>query len=89
MLRGRTILAVIWSLGLLCAGPLLAACPAACATADSVEQGCETREDCPRPDRQTCDVATGVCVGFTSLPGVVDGGDGEGIDAGDPPDAGP
>jgi hypothetical protein len=78
------------------AGLALLACAGlgpACMTADSVEKGCETREDCPRPDRQTCDRATGVCVGFTSLPGAVDGGDGEGVDAGvdggPPLDAGP
>ena len=55
---------------------------AGCTVGDSVEKGCKTREDCPRPDRQTCEVATGVCVGFTSTPGAVDGGDGEGEDAG-------
>ena len=54
----------------------------ACTAGDSVEKGCQTDEDCPRPDRQTCEVSTGVCVGFTSAPGQVDGGDDEGIDAG-------
>jgi len=53
-----------------------------CTEADSVEQGCKTRQDCPQPDRQVCQVETGVCVGFTSPPGQVDGGDNEGIDAG-------
>ena len=62
----------------------LAALPAACDVGDSVEKGCQTREDCPRPDRQTCEVQTGVCVGFTSLPGQVDGGDDEDGDAGVP-----
>jgi len=65
-----------------------AALGSACGEGDSVSKGCQTRQDCPRPDRQTCDVATGVCVGFTSLPGAVDGGDGEGIDAGVADDAG-
>ena len=54
----------------------------ACTEADSVERGCKTRQDCPQPDRQICQVETGVCVGFTSPPGQVDGGDNEGIDAG-------
>ncbi|MFH2005928.1 MAG: hypothetical protein ABI333_04985 [bacterium] len=54
----------------------------ACSGGDSVEDGCKTRDDCPRPDRQICEVATGVCVGFTSPPGAVDGGDDEGVDAG-------
>lgn len=53
-----------------------------CTDADSVEQGCKTRQDCPQPDRQICQVETGVCVGFTSPPGQVDGGDDEGTDAG-------
>jgi len=53
-----------------------------CTDADSVEQGCKTRADCPQPDRQICQVETGVCVGFTSPPGQVDGGDDEGVDAG-------
>lgn len=50
---------------------------AGCTTGDSVEEGCKRDEDCPRPDRQMCEVQTGVCVGFTSLPGRVDGGDAE------------
>lgn len=58
-----------------------------CTEADSVEQGCKTREDCPQPDRQICQVETGVCVGFTSPGGQVDGGDNEGVDAS--VDAGP
>jgi len=56
--------------------------PGGCTDADSVEEGCKTRQDCPQPDRQICQVETGVCVGFTSPPGQVDGGDDEGIDAG-------
>jgi hypothetical protein len=52
-----------------------------CTEADSVEKGCKTAADCPRPDRQICQVETGVCVGFTSPPGQVDGGDDEGVDA--------
>lgn len=55
-----------------------------CGQGDSVEKGCLSSEDCPRPDRQFCEVQTGVCVGFTSLPGQVDGGDGEGSDGGSP-----
>jgi len=55
---------------------------AGCTEADSVEQGCKTRDDCPQPDRQICQIETGVCVGFTSPPGQVDGGDDEGVDAG-------
>ena len=53
-----------------------------CTEADSVEEGCRTRQDCPQPDRQICQVETGVCVGFTSPPGQVDGGDDEDLDAG-------
>ena len=53
-----------------------------CTEADSVEEGCKTRQDCPQPDRQICQIETGVCVGFTSPPGQVDGGDNEGVDAG-------
>ena len=78
----RRLLASLCVVAALAVAPMIA-----CMDADSVEQGCETREDCPRPDRQTCDVATGTCVGFTSLPGQVDGGDDEGMDAG-APDAG-
>ena len=59
-----------------------------CGHGDSVEKGCKTREDCPRPDRQICEVQTGVCVGFTSLPGKVDGGDAEEADASFDRDAG-
>lgn len=73
---------------LLLAGGLLvmghAALLAGCTQGDSVEEGCQTNEDCPRPDRQICEVRTGVCVGFTSLPGKVDGGDGEEADGGVP-----
>jgi hypothetical protein len=76
-------------LGLFSGGLLLAGPPAlltGCRQGDSVERGCQTSEDCPRPDRQICEVQTGVCVGFTSLPGKVDGGDGEEADGGQNPD---
>ena len=69
----RTLLVLV---ALVAAG--LVALPAgACTGGDSVEKGCQTREDCPRPDRQICQVETGVCIGYTSLPGQVDGGDTE------------
>ncbi len=55
---------------------------AGCSLGDSVERGCKTRQDCPQPDLQVCQVETGVCVGFTSPGGQVDGGDHEGEDAG-------
>jgi hypothetical protein len=73
----------LW-LALVVALALALAVGIACTGGDSVEKGCQTREDCPRPDRQLCQVETGVCVGFTSLPGQVDGGDVEQGDAGLP-----
>ena len=71
MRRGLLLLGLLAVLGL-----------TGCGEADSVEKGCQTRQDCPQPDRQICQVETGVCVGFSSPPGQVDGGDDEGIDAG-------
>ena len=75
-------LPLLLACGLLATGH--AALFAGCTAGDSVEKGCQTNEDCSRPDRQICEVQTGVCVGFTSLPGKVDGGDDEELDGGAP-----
>jgi hypothetical protein len=74
----RRLLCALGLLAALLAAPLATGCDAG----DSTELGCKKRSDCPRPDRQTCDVPSGICIGFTSELGDTDGGD-------DPPDAGP